>query len=88
MKNYVLCTTLENESIEVLKNIKKDINLQHAIIHIVKIVEIQVFSTEFVSSYYPQEADYGEIEATHIKKLTKLAQEIGIDDNKLLLKRS
>lgn len=86
MKNYVLCTTLESDCIETLKRIKNDIDINQAFIHIIQVVEIQIYSSESLSSVYPKESDYNEIETHSLNVMKRLADKIGITEGKLVLK--
>jgi nucleotide-binding universal stress UspA family protein len=81
-----LCTTLDDNSIEVLSDIRHDISLKHAIIHFVQIVEIQVFTSESVAAVYPEEKDYAEIERGSTNKMKKLAEAIGLEPDKCVFK--
>jgi nucleotide-binding universal stress UspA family protein len=85
MKNYVLCTTLESSSIETLKNLRKDIDLKHAKIHIVRVVEIQVYSSESVTMVYPTEAEYKEIEKLSIQKMREIANSLSVNEENLIM---
>ncbi len=86
MKTYVLCTTLEQECIDTLKNIRHDIELKHANIHIVTIYEIQVYNVELTPYVYPTENQYGEIEESANRIMKNLAHSLGVDESRVTVK--
>lgn len=86
MKTYVLCTTLEQECIDTLKNLRHDIELKHANIHIVTIYEIQVYNIELAPYVYPTENQYGEIEEGATRIMKNLAHSLGVDESRVTTK--
>lgn len=86
MKNYVFCTTLEEECIDTLKNIRHDIDLKHAQIHIITIVEIQVYNLELTPYVYPAESQYAEIEKSALMIMKSLGNSLGIEEKKITYK--
>lgn len=86
MKNYVLCTTLEEESINTLKKLKNDIELKDAKIHIITIVEKQIYTVELAAYVYPVENQYPAIEASALTILNSLAQDLGVNRDQVTSK--
>lgn len=86
MKNYVLCTTIEDSCLDTLKRLKKDIELKHAVIHLINIVEIQVYNVEFAPYVYPTEAQYADIEKNALDKLKNLQHALGVEDKNIIMK--
>lgn len=78
MKNYVLCTTLEEASINTLKSLKNDIELKDAKIHIITVVEKQIYTIELAAYVYPTESQYDAIETAALTLMNSLSQELGI----------
>ena len=86
MKNYVLCTTLEEESINTLKKLKNDIELKNAHIHIITVVEKQIYTVDLSAYVYPVESQFVAIEASALNLLNSLAQELGVENNQVTSK--
>jgi nucleotide-binding universal stress UspA family protein len=80
MKTYVICTTLEENSISTLKRIKDGLDLKNANVHIVTIFETHVYNVDLVPYIFPTEAQYGEIENASKPILKSLARSIGADE--------
>lgn len=78
MKNYVLCTTMEEQSLDTLKRIGSTLDLQNAIVHIVTIVEIKVYNMELAPFVYPSEDQYTEIESSAKILMNSLATTLGL----------
>lgn len=79
MKNYVLCATLEEDSINTLKKLKNDIELKQAHIHIITVIEKQIYTVDLTPYVYPVENQFPSIEASALTLLNSLAQELGIE---------
>lgn len=86
MKNYVLCTTLEEESINTLKKLKNDIELKDANIHIVTVIEKQIYTVDLAAYVYPIENQYPEIESGALSILKSLAKELGVKQEQVTCK--
>lgn len=86
MKNYVLCASLDEQSLNTLKKIRTDLDLRHAKVHIVTVMEIQSYLLGVMPYIYPTEAQYPEIEEGAISVLKGLADSLGIPDNQIVLK--
>lgn len=86
MKTYVLCANLEENCLNTLKNLKHDIEINQANIHIVTIYEIQVYNVDLVPYVYPTETQYNEIENSALSVLKGLAQSLGVSENRVTLK--
>ena len=80
MKTYVICTTLEEDSINTLKKLRNDIELKHANIHIVTVVEKQIYTVDLTPYVYPVEAQFPGIESSALEILKDLVM---IDNAKL-----
>lgn len=80
MKNYVLCASLEEESVNTLKKLKRDLDLKEAKVHFVTVVEIQVYNSELSAFVYPVESQYKEIESSALMILKNLAKDLGVTD--------
>ncbi|GAB4412848.1 MAG: hypothetical protein OHK0056_18230 [Bacteriovoracaceae bacterium] len=76
MKNVVLCASLNEESIDLLKTLKGSPLLNGNKIHLVHCFEIQVYTSDFSPFIYPTEDKYHEIESACLKILDNLASEI------------
>lgn len=74
MKEIVLCATLTDQSLNLLKEFKSSPLLEGAKIHIVHCFEVQVYTNEFSPYIYPTEDKYPE--------LTEAAQTVlqGVED--------
>lgn len=86
MKNYVLCASLEEESLVTLKKLKNDLDLSNASVHFVTVVEIRVYNSELSAFIYPVESQYKEIESSALVLLKNLAKELGVDEKKATFK--
>lgn len=86
MKTYVICTTLEEDSINTLKKLRNDIELKHANIHIVTVVEKQIYTVDLTPYVYPVEAQFPGIESSALDILNSLGHSLGIDKSKLTCK--
>ncbi len=86
MKNYVLCVQLDNECPAILNRLKGDIELRHSRIHLVSVVEIKVYSSEFATFTYPVESQYKEIEEAALRTLTNLQHVLGLVDSQVVKK--
>ncbi len=81
MKTYVLCTTLEQHSIDTLKRVKDTINLNNAIVHIVTVIEIKVYNLDLVPYIYPTEGQYDEMKSSAEMIMHSLAGDLGINQD-------
>ncbi len=61
MKEIVLCASLTDESLDLLKSLKNSTLLDDARIHLVHCFEIQVYTNEFSPYIYPTEDKYPEL---------------------------
>lgn len=86
MKNYVLCTSLEEESINTLKKLKGDIELQNVRLHIITVIEKQIYNVDLTPYVYPVEAQFPEIEASAMGLLKSVAQSLGVDEKNVICK--
>ncbi|MBY0415735.1 MAG: universal stress protein [Bdellovibrionales bacterium] len=86
MKTYVLCSTLEQHSIDTLKKIKDTLDLSNAFVHIVTIVEIKTYNLEYIPYSYPAENQFQEIENSAGLILLALAKDLGIKKETLVTK--
>lgn len=78
MKTYVLCTTLEQHSIDTLKKVKDIFNLNQAVIHFITIFEIQIYNLDYIPYIYPSESQYEEMESAAEVVMNSLAQSLGV----------
>lgn len=86
MKNYVLCTSLEEESINTLKNLKGDIELKDAMIHIVTVVEKQIYTVDLVPYAFPVETQFPSIEASAMDLLKSIGEALGVEQKNIICK--
>jgi nucleotide-binding universal stress UspA family protein len=85
MKNYVLCTTLEEHSINTLKNLKHTIDIKDTRIHIISIVEVKYYNLDFIPYIYPTENQYAEIENSAKMLMQSLAKSLEIKNENLVI---
>ena len=86
MKNYVIWTTLADDSLTTLKNLKNDIDLKNAKIHIITIVEKQIYTVELAAYVYPVENQYPAIESSALTILNSLARDLGVTQDQVTCK--
>lgn len=86
MKKYVICTSLEEQSLATLKKLKKVIDLQQAEVHVVTIFEIKLYNVDLAPYVYPSESQYPAIEKSAESILTTLAASLEIKKEKLITK--
>jgi nucleotide-binding universal stress UspA family protein len=78
MKTYVLCTTLEQHSIDTLKNLKGRLDLSNAIVHFVTIFEIKTYNLDLIPFFYPVEEQYAEMKNAAEGIIQSLADDLEI----------
>ena len=61
MREIVLCATLTDQSLDLLKELKNSPLLEGARIHLIHCFEIQVYTNEFSPYIYPTEDKYPEL---------------------------
>lgn len=86
MKNIVICTDLNQNSLDTLKTLTRNLDLKEAIVHIVHVFEIHMYNADIVPVIYPTEAQYPEIEQSTLGILDKLAHDLGAKEDQVQLK--
>ncbi|WP_127715882.1 universal stress protein [Halobacteriovorax sp. HLS] len=76
MKNVVICCSLEDENIELIKTLKGNPLLENAKLHFVHIFEIHVYTSDFSPYIFPSEDKYPEIEKATKEILSGVAKEV------------
>ena len=76
MKNVVICCSLEDENIELLKALKGKSALEDATLHFVHIFEIHVYTSDFSPYIFPSEDKYPEIEEASKKVMRTVAENV------------
>lgn len=80
MKNVVICCSLEDENIELLKSLKGNPLLENAKLHFVHIFEIHVYTSDFSPYIFPSEEKYPEIETASKNILKGIASSVCTED--------
>jgi nucleotide-binding universal stress UspA family protein len=62
MKNIVLCASLNDESLELLKGLKGSSLFEDSTVHLIHCFEVQLYTADFAPYIYPTEDKYPEIE--------------------------
>lgn len=78
MKKILVCTDLNQESINTLRRLSHDLNLKHAEVHFVHVFEIHLYNADIVPIVYPSEDQYPEIEKSAVAILKQLSDDLGI----------
>lgn len=86
MKNIVICTDLNQNSLDTLKTLTRNLDLKEAIVHFVHVFEIHMYNADIVPVIYPTEAQYPEIEQSTLGILDKLAHDLGAKEDQVRLK--
>lgn len=86
MKNYVLCTTLEEDSINTLKKLKGDIDLSQARLHIITVIEKQIYTADLAVYAYPVEAQFPAIETSAVTLLKSIGEALGVNPANVITK--
>lgn len=86
MKTYVLCSSLEEDSHETLKKIKNDISLANVKLHIITVIEKQIYTVEMAPYIYPVESQYPAMEASALELLKTLGNDLGVDPENIVYK--
>lgn len=86
MKNIVICTDLNQNSLDTLKTLGRNLDLKEAIVHFVHVFEIHMYNADIVPVIYPTEAQYPEIEQSTLGILDKLAHDLGAKEDQVRLK--
>ncbi|MDD0853394.1 universal stress protein [Halobacteriovorax sp. GB3] len=76
MKNIVICASLNDHSLDLLKLLKGNDLLKDAKLHFVHCFEIQIYTSDFSPYVFPTEEKYPEIETSSKAILGNLAKEI------------
>ena len=76
MRNVVICCSLEDENINLLKSLKGNPLLENAKLHFVHIFEIHVYTSDFSPYIFPSEDKYPEIEKASKDILQSVAKEV------------
>lgn len=86
MKNYVLCATLDNECLNTLKTIRHEVDLKHANIHIVTVIQLNIYQIDLSPYIYPTEIQYANLELKAIDIMKKLGDSLGVESNRIIYK--
>lgn len=86
MKNIVICADLNEASLARIRDLRHDIDLKHAKIHIVHVFEIQYYVAEFTPYVFPSEEQYSAMEKSTLGILEKLGSDLGCSKENLELK--
>lgn len=86
MKNIVICTDLNQNSLDTLKTLARNLDLKEAIVHLVHVFEIHMYNADIVPVIYPTEAQYPEIEQSTLGILDKLTHDLGAREDQVRLK--
>ncbi len=86
MKNYVLCTTLEEDSLETLKKLKNDISLADVRLHLITVIEKQIYTVEMAPYIYPVESQYPAMESSALDLLRTLGSDLGVNPDNIIYK--
>lgn len=86
MKNIVICTDLNQNSLDTLKTFPRNLDFKEAILHFVHVFEIHMYNADIVPVIYPTEAQYPEIEQSTLGILDKLARDLGAKEDQVRLK--
>lgn len=86
MKNIVICTDLNPQSLATLKTLKHHQILENHKIHFLHIFEIHMYNADLVPIIFPTEAQYPDIEISTLTILDKLSRDIGISSEHTELK--
>jgi nucleotide-binding universal stress UspA family protein len=74
MKNIVLCASLNDESLDLLKELKNSSIFEDSNVHLVHCFEVQLYTADFAPYVYPTEDKYPEIEEAS-KNILKAVEE-------------
>lgn len=76
MKNIVLCASLNDESLDLLKDLKNSSLLEDSNVHLVHCFEVQLYTADFAPYVYPTEDKYPEIEKASKNILKGVEEEL------------
>lgn len=62
MKNIVLCASLNDDSLNLLKDLKDSSLFDGSAVHLIHCFEVQLYTADFAPDIYPTEDKYPEIE--------------------------
>ena len=82
MKNVVICASLNDDSLNLLKSLKGSPLLENTRIHLVHCFEVHVYTSDFSPYVYPTEDKYPELEEASKKVLSGLVNEICTEEEK------
>lgn len=86
MKTYVLCTTLEQHSIDTLKKIKASFDLSNVILHIVTVIEVKMYNNDLIPYIYPIQSQYEELSGAAETIMRSLANQLEVKEDKIVIK--
>ncbi len=78
MKKIVVCTDLNQESIDALKKLKSVIDLKHTHVDFIHVFEIRMYNADLVPVIYPTEDLYPSIEKSALGILNNLSNDLGL----------
>lgn len=77
MKNVVVCVDLNQNSLDTLKSIRKNLEFTNTMVHFIHVVEINIYNADIIPAFYPNEELHPEIEKSTLRILDKLVKDIG-----------
>lgn len=81
MKNIVLCASLNDESLDLLKNLKDSSLFEDSKVHLIHCFEVQLYTADFAPYIYPTEDKYPEIEEASKTILKSVEDELKGNSN-------
>lgn len=86
MKNIVICADLNQNSLDTLKNVPRDLDFLNTTVHLVHVFEIHMYNADIVPVIYPTEVQYPDIEKSTLSILDKLGSDLGIPADRVITK--
>jgi len=84
MKNIVLCSTLNPECIQTLKNLAGKIDLTNTTIHIVTLIKLHIPIFNMAPYIYPEAIHNAYIENEALKRLKEIGDSLNVAPNQII----
>lgn len=86
MKNIVICADLNQNSLDTLKTLGRNLDFKDATLHFIHVFEIHMYNADIVPVIFPTEDQYPEIEQSTLNILNKLGNDLGAKKDQIQTK--
>ncbi|MBC7715142.1 MAG: universal stress protein [Rhizobacter sp.] len=86
MKKIVICSTLTNECIHVLKKVSKEINLSNSEVHIINIIKLQAVVIDLSPYIYPETIHFEMLKNGALTLLKEIGNSLNLQPDQIIYK--